>query len=918
MADTASSPMAWPWPRLLPLFGALSVAAVLCACVCLQAAVYVQPNMCAMSYMHPAFVPVALTNTGDDGDVVAGDEHIDVESPTASLVHRVSNMLLGVGHLDYIAQHDGETRYRLLLYQDGRFKRHRKQHGRQAGAEVDAPGPAVLFVPGNAGSYAQSRSLGGRLAELGSSAQVYAADFNEEMSALSSALILRQAAFVARCVRHLSSASRAPLTLVGHSTGGLVARTLLLNNPTLANNYIRVIITLATPHAFPVFPFDAGFRRVYRLQDGGLDDNNGGSVYVMSIGGGERDSLVTGAHTSTNNTPLLARYGAAIKTDSVHGVWASTDHLCILWCRELVHAVAHGVAITSARKNASAEQTRTDFQAVLQITSDAMTNAATASWLPACNTMTTVPATDETVRLDWQPQPRLHCTTLLAPPAGGALVVLSALVPGSRLFVATNDTNDSKLTDASAVDVTALLRPMPLPTRGQQFHYTMKIYVAQQHAVIIALNTSRFDKEASVMTSWVPEPTPTNRGLSATSPALVLNLNHTHLEHLVDVNTPSLPWWTFVHVGLSAVCSKERDVLQVSWQRQAATGSPEYGWARRTPAQTPRAQVQLTVEAPAETGRLVAWTGPTCQDAVLTVRVALAASLDQFLRAYASHVVTVACGLGVLELVSHGWGKGSAGWVSALAPRVMVLAAAAVGLVWRHDVGNNNPDSLTACLVAASAGAVHVVVTVALCAWLKLCSLVKLPSLPTTIAAADTLVIATAGTAALLALQAATCAGVVMVGPLLLLLTWRCLDQRQVQWAAQGAPNTLGKNPQSNRKPDETSALFANLAVFRLLILSLPCAAGPTIMLFRDGAVARGSDASCALVPLVVLGWLCATDSNSLRAQDNTRVWVTTATQIALGLATGAVADPFSAGFVGHGSAVAVLAATAAAVARSS
>ena len=51
---------------------------------------------------------------------------------------------------------------------------------------------------------------------------------------------------------------------------------------------------------------------------------------IISIGGGPRDIVVPSFQTINKYADLN------VLSTSIPGVWRSTDHLCILWCKQLI------------------------------------------------------------------------------------------------------------------------------------------------------------------------------------------------------------------------------------------------------------------------------------------------------------------------------------------------------------------------------------------------------------------------------------------------------------------------------------------------------------------------------------------------------------------------------------------------------
>lgn len=135
-------------------------------------------------------------------------------------------------------------------------------------------GMPVIFIPGNAGSYKQVRSLA---SEVTRSAWVraqehpeelypthfdfYTVDFKEELSAFSAELLEKQAQFVSDCVKTVlereaqavrkrgcsGSFSQDGVILIGHSMGGVIAR-MLPSLKSFQAGSVSIILTLSSPH----------------------------------------------------------------------------------------------------------------------------------------------------------------------------------------------------------------------------------------------------------------------------------------------------------------------------------------------------------------------------------------------------------------------------------------------------------------------------------------------------------------------------------------------------------------------------------------------------------------------------------------------------------------------------------------------
>lgn len=227
-------------------------------------------------------------------------------------------------------------RYRLIVYGEGVYARQLRRG--------QLRGVPVLFVPGNAGSYQQVRSIGTvllRKAEfegLPYHFDVFATDFQGELSGLYGPLLRDQIGFLhesVRTIRTLYKATpNASLVIVAHSMGGVVARALFTLED-FEPDSVSLIMSYATPYhsaAILDLHLDAVYERIRaawsppRLP-----------VIMLSVAGGQRDTLVRTELTRLEPHP----HHISTTSTAVPGVWASTDHLTIVWCQQLV--------VTSAR-----------------------------------------------------------------------------------------------------------------------------------------------------------------------------------------------------------------------------------------------------------------------------------------------------------------------------------------------------------------------------------------------------------------------------------------------------------------------------------------------------------------------------------------------------------------------------------------
>uniref|UniRef100_A0A8C3KXI3 GPI inositol-deacylase n=1 Tax=Chrysolophus pictus TaxID=9089 RepID=A0A8C3KXI3_CHRPC len=232
--------------------------------------------------------------------------------------------------------------YELYLYGEGNYAEENKN--------LILTGIPILFLPGNAGSYKQVRSLGSialRKAEdldFKYHFNFFSVNFNEELVALYGGTLQRQTKFVHECLKVILKLYKgqefAPtsVAIVGHSMGGLVARALL----TLKNfkpELINLLITQATPHVAPVMPLDRYLTDFYTAVNNHwtLKAQDLRNLTTLSVAGGFRDYQV---RSGLAFLPRLSQHDSALSvvSSAVPRAWASTDHLSIVWCKELILA----------------------------------------------------------------------------------------------------------------------------------------------------------------------------------------------------------------------------------------------------------------------------------------------------------------------------------------------------------------------------------------------------------------------------------------------------------------------------------------------------------------------------------------------------------------------------------------------------
>ncbi|XP_068084428.1 GPI inositol-deacylase isoform X2 [Anabrus simplex] len=235
------------------------------------------------------------------------------------------------------------SRYGLYAYGEGQFTERLRQ--------MKFSGIPVLFIPGNSGSYRQVRSLASVSlrktlnSHLRYHFDYFSVDLNDEYSGLFGGILKEQTEFVQHCIKRIlqlySAGAYSPnsVILIGHSMGGMVAKGLFLN-PDFDASLVQVIITLATPHRAPVIAIDSLLTRYHTSVNEYWilkKPESLSHITLISIGGGHRDLMVRSGLTQAIEADIN------ILTPSIPTVWLSTDHLCSMWCKELVLVIVRSL-----------------------------------------------------------------------------------------------------------------------------------------------------------------------------------------------------------------------------------------------------------------------------------------------------------------------------------------------------------------------------------------------------------------------------------------------------------------------------------------------------------------------------------------------------------------------------------------------
>ncbi|KAI9850189.1 MAG: GPI inositol deacylase [Thelocarpon superellum] len=277
------------------------------------------------------------------------------------------------------------SKYSLYLYREGMIDE-----------DPEVKGVPVLFIPGNAGSYKQVRPIAAEAAQYfhdvvqhdasalragTRSLDFFTVDFNEDITAFHGQTLLDQAEYLNEAVAYILSlyhdprrASRNPdlpdpsaVILLGHSMGGIVART-MLTMPNYQSNSINTIITMSAPHARPPVSFDADIVRTYKqindywrsaYAERWANNNPLWHVTLISIAGGGLDTVVPSDYASISSL-VPDTNGFTVFTSSVPTVWSGMDHQSILWCDQFRKVIVRSLLDVVDVKRPSQTKPRAD------------------------------------------------------------------------------------------------------------------------------------------------------------------------------------------------------------------------------------------------------------------------------------------------------------------------------------------------------------------------------------------------------------------------------------------------------------------------------------------------------------------------------------------------------------------------------
>lgn len=241
-------------------------------------------------------------------------------------------------------------------------------------------GHPVLFIPGNAGSYRQVRSIASICHQMCQSRErefrfdFFTIDFDEEKAGLLGQLLQTQVKFAAAAVTRIqdiykkNGRTNVSCIVIGHSVGGVVARSLMMQD-NFTPACVSMLITLSSPIRQPVVSFDQSMVSLYKdtndkwIAERQKPDNESKISHLMhvSIAGGFNDLLVRSELAMSSDVGNSDNRDISLITTSIPDVWLTMDHLCITWCKELMIKLSRTIYDVVAAGPEAGMDLRTDI-----------------------------------------------------------------------------------------------------------------------------------------------------------------------------------------------------------------------------------------------------------------------------------------------------------------------------------------------------------------------------------------------------------------------------------------------------------------------------------------------------------------------------------------------------------------------------
>ncbi|WVQ75443.1 hypothetical protein IAR50_005068 [Cryptococcus sp. DSM 104548] len=222
--------------------------------------------------------------------------------------------------------------------------------------DTDSPpgGHPVIFVPGNAGSYQQVRSIASAAARqyqhpstarqsMPTRIDFYTVDFNEEFSAFDAQSLREQSEFIQTSIKRvLAEYGHLPerttptqVTFVSHSMGGIA--TLLALDSHWAP-MVDAVITLSTPHMAPPVTIEYDMDAIYSI----IYQQSHAEAFppIVSVCGGISDTQIVSESCVLPIKPGSEDRQLTAFTTGVPMAWTGVDHQAMVWCHQIRWGVA--------------------------------------------------------------------------------------------------------------------------------------------------------------------------------------------------------------------------------------------------------------------------------------------------------------------------------------------------------------------------------------------------------------------------------------------------------------------------------------------------------------------------------------------------------------------------------------------------
>ncbi|KAI1151625.1 PGAP1-like protein-domain-containing protein [Nemania diffusa] len=351
------------------------------------------------------------------------------------------------------------SKYSLYLY---------REQGIDNGPKVR--GIPVLFIPGNAGSYKQVRSIASESARhfhetshsnmATTNSEVknldfFTVDFNEDFTAFHGQTMLDQAEYVNEAIRYILSlyldpqkSERDPdlpepssVIILGHSMGGIVARAAFVM-PNFQPHSINTIVTMSAPHARPPVTFDPLIVKIYEdINDHwrhahsskSATENPLSDVTLVSIAGGGLDTVVPSDYASLESI-VPETHGFTVFTSTIPTVWTSMDHQAITWCDQFRKVIVK--ALYDIVDSRDKSQTKTRAERIKRFQKRFLTGLEAGLRTPSAETHATTILTigDSSDTIDTRERFVLRSLGTSKEPKVYLLPVQSSEPPSSRIF----------------------------------------------------------------------------------------------------------------------------------------------------------------------------------------------------------------------------------------------------------------------------------------------------------------------------------------------------------------------------------------------------------------------------------------------------------------------------------------------------